>query len=111
MKKWTAVEYDLTKKLMEGAQPKRVTIKPGMKLELIIELDDKVYAKLSKDSVWIQRMQTKANEKAKPTIELAIQMVKKADEKAAMALQGMETGWNQGIDKLEGELASTLTGH
>jgi hypothetical protein len=82
MKKWTAVEYDLTKKLMEGAQPKRVTIKPGMKLELIIELDDKVYAKLSKDSVWIQRMQTKANEKAKPTIELAIQMVKKADEKA-----------------------------
>jgi hypothetical protein len=53
-----------------------------MKLQLVIELDDKAYEKLSKDNVWIQRMQTKANEKAKPTIELAIQMVKKADEKA-----------------------------
>ncbi|HUB77852.1 MAG TPA: hypothetical protein VMB03_03595 [Bryobacteraceae bacterium] len=82
MKKWTAVEYDLTKKLIEGAQPKRVELKPGMKLELIIELDDKVYARLAKDNVWIHRMQEKANEKAKPAIEAAVQLVKKTDEKA-----------------------------
>ena len=82
MKKWTAVEYDLSKKLIAGAQPKRVEIKPGMKLELVIELDDKAYLRLAKDNVWIHRMQEKANAKAQPAIERAINLVKKADEKA-----------------------------
>jgi hypothetical protein len=82
MKKWTAVQYDLSKKLIDGAKPQRVDIKPGMKLELIIELEDAAYAKLSKDNVWIHRMQEKANAKAQPVIAHVIELVKKADQKA-----------------------------
>lgn len=82
MKKWTAVEYDISKILNERAQPKKVNISAGMKLQLIIELDDSVFTRLSKDPTWIQKMQTKANGKSQETITKLIDIVKKTDAKA-----------------------------
>ena len=82
MKKWTAVEYDMTKKLVDAVRPANVTIAPGMKFQLIIELDDSAFAKLSKDPTWLQKMQAKANEKSKASIDKMIQQVKAADQKA-----------------------------
>ena len=59
----------------------RLAIPPNLKLELVIELDDAVYAKLSKDPTWLQKMQTKANEKVQPTLEVLKKKVKDTDEK------------------------------
>ncbi|HZT34329.1 MAG TPA: hypothetical protein VFA15_00300, partial [Nitrososphaera sp.] len=83
MKKWTAVEYDLSKTINDQAKPQHVDIKPGMKLQLIIELDDSVYSRLSKDPSWLQKMQTKANDKSKESISKIVQQVKVTDQKAA----------------------------
>lgn len=83
MKKWTAVEYDLSKILRDQAKPQHVEIAPGMKLQLVIELDDAAYAKLSKDPTWLQKMQSKANEKSKDSIAKMVAQVKSTDQKAA----------------------------
>jgi hypothetical protein len=82
MKKWTAVEYDMSKIINDQAHPTKVSITPGMKLQLVIELDDAVYAKLSKDPTWVQKMQTKANDKSKESITKIVQLVKQTDQKA-----------------------------
>jgi hypothetical protein len=116
MKKWNAVEYDLSKKLIDGAQPKRVDIKPGMKLELIIELDEKAYARLAKDNVWLHRMQEKANAKAQPAIERAIGLVKKTDlkalnfdEKTALIFsKDLETAIKNEMEKAGKEMATEV---
>lgn len=83
MKKWTAVDYDISKILVEKARPQKVTIAPGMKLQLVIELEDPAFAKLSKDPTWIQKMQTKANAKAQETINRLVDKVKMTDSKAS----------------------------
>ena len=83
MKKWTAVDYDISKLLVEKARPQKVTIAPGMKLQLVIELEDPAFAKLSKDPTWIQKMQTKANAKAQETINRLVEKVKMTDSKAS----------------------------
>jgi hypothetical protein len=80
-KKWTAVQYDLTKILTPLAAHKRLDIPQGLKLELVIDLDDAAYTKLSKDPTWLQKMQTKANEKVQPTLEVVKKKVKDTDEK------------------------------
>lgn len=101
MKKWTAVEYDLSKTLNDTVKPTKVTIAPGMKLQLVIELDDSVYAKLSKDPTWLQKMQTKANEKSKDSIAKMVQFVKQTDAKAANFNQAQATIFTK-------DLAATL---
>ena len=55
MKKWTAVEYDISKILVEKAKPQKVTIAPGMKLQLVIELEDAVayYVQVSAGGVMV----------------------------------------------------------
>jgi len=82
-KKWTAVQYDLTKSLTAEATNKRVTIPANQKLELIVDLEDAVYNKLSKDPTWLQLMQTKANSKVTPVLDKVKAKVKDADQKAA----------------------------
>ena len=81
MKKWTAVQYDVSKKLAE-VPTKRVKIPAGITLLLIIELEDDLYKRLIKDPVWIHRVQERANAKALPVIEALKTKVKDADAKA-----------------------------
>ena len=84
MKKWTAVQYDLTKALsaVVKSNPPRITIPSGQKLELIIELEDDAYTKLYKDPTWAAKMQEKANAKTTPVLDRVKLKVKQADEKS-----------------------------
>ncbi len=82
MKKWTAVQYDLSKNLA-AVPTKLVKIPAGLTLLLIIELEDELYTRLAKDSVWLARMQEEANAKALPVIESLKVKIKDADEKVA----------------------------
>jgi hypothetical protein len=82
-KTWTAVEYDLSKRLTAAAPNKRLTIPPNMKLQLVITLEDAAYARLSKDPTWVQKMQEKANAKAVPVLDRLTAQVKEMDTKAA----------------------------
>jgi hypothetical protein len=82
MKKWTAVQYDISKKLLAEVKPQRVKIEQGMNLYLVIELEDEAYNKLAKDPTWAHRMQEKANAKVQPVLERVKKAVEEADKKA-----------------------------
>ena len=82
MKKWTAVEYDVSRKLLSEMKTDRVEVPAGLKLQIVVEIDDASYAKLIKDATWVQKIQQKANAKAVPTIEFVKKAVKDIDVKA-----------------------------
>ena len=82
MKKWTAVQYDLTKLLSAEVKSDRIKIPPNEKLELIIELEDAAYDRLAKDPTWLQKMHDRANAKVVPVLDVVKKKVREADEKS-----------------------------
>lgn len=82
MKKWTAVEYDVSKVLI-GTSPKHIEIPAGMKLQLEIQLEDDAYGRLSRNPTWLQKMQEKANSKVNPVLAELKKKVADMDGKAA----------------------------
>ena len=81
MKKWMAVEYDVTK-VLSGLSVKHIQIPPGLKLQLEIELEDAAYGRLSRNSTWLQKMQEKANAKGVPILDSVKKKVVEMDGKA-----------------------------
>jgi hypothetical protein len=81
-KKWTAVSYDLSKKLNDAVKPQRVEIPAGWLLQIVADIDDATYAKLIKNPTLIAKVQQKANEKAKAAIALMEKKIKEIDGKA-----------------------------
>lgn len=81
MKKWTAVAYDVSK-ILGSVPTKHVKVPANITLELVIELEDAAFAKLSKDPSWIQKMHDKANAKVDPVMEALKKKVADADKKA-----------------------------
>ena len=82
MKKWIAVDYDVSRKLTAEMKTECVEIPAGLKLQIVVELDDTSYAKLVKDATWVQKIQQKANAKAVPAIDFVKKTVRDIDVKA-----------------------------
>jgi hypothetical protein len=81
MKKWKAVEYDVTK-ILTGMSPKHITIPAGLNLQLEVELEDAAFGRLSRNPTWLQKMQEKANSKVNPVLETIKKKVVEIDGKA-----------------------------
>ena len=91
-KKWNAVEYDAAKYLKSalGSKLKRIELPKTMLIEVVIELDDELYAALAKNPSWLQKIQTGAAAQARSAmgdvekqILLAEAKAQKFDTKAA----------------------------
>ncbi len=83
MKKWTAIEFDITRKIVAEAKPAHIKIPAGLKWQIIVEIDDALYAKFVKDASWIQKIQQKARSKALPYIAHTMTAVRQIDADAA----------------------------
>jgi hypothetical protein len=79
---WKAVQFNLAKDIEGKVQPKRVKIPKDLDVEVNIDLDKEAYALLSKDPTWLQRMQTKAKEKADAAVADLVAAVKTAEAKS-----------------------------
>ena len=82
MKKWTAVSYDVSK-ILHTVPTKHVKVPGNIKLELVIQLEDAAFIKLSKDPSWIQKMHDHANTKVDPVMDALKKKVADADKKAS----------------------------
>ena len=83
-KKWNAVEYDAVKYLKGslGSKLKRVELPKTMRLEVLIELDDELYAALAKNPSWLQKMQSAAAAKARSAMDDVEKQILAAEAKA-----------------------------
>ncbi|MBX3618420.1 MAG: hypothetical protein KF891_00295 [Rhizobacter sp.] len=83
-KKWNAVEYDAVKYLKSsiGGKLERVELPKTMRMEVLIELDDELYAALSKNPTWLQTIQTSAAAKARAAMDDAAKQILAAEAKA-----------------------------
>lgn len=82
MKTWQAVSFNLAKDIQGKVQPKRVTLPPDLSVIVNIQLEDDLYKIISKDPTWLQRLQTKAKEKADGAVADLVAAVKTADTKS-----------------------------
>jgi len=102
-KKWNAVEFDAAKYLKTsiGSKLKFVELPKTMRLEVVIELDDELYADLAKNPSWLQKMQTGAVARAKSAM---------ADlEKEVLAAEGKAQKLDsKAAEAFNRELQSTL---
>ncbi|MBT9528077.1 MAG: hypothetical protein IV105_22695 [Rhizobacter sp.] len=83
-KKWNAVEYDAVKYLKGslGSKLKRIELPKTMRLEVLIELDDELYAALAKNPSWLQKMQSAAAAKARSAMDDVEKQILAAEAKA-----------------------------
>ena len=83
-KKWNAVEYDAVKYLKTslGSKLKRIELPKTMRLEVLIELDDELYAALAKNPSWLQKMQSAAAAKARAAMDDVEKQILAAEAKA-----------------------------
>ncbi len=83
-KKWNAVEYDAVKylKTSVGSKLKRIELPKTMRLEVLIELDDELYAALAKNPSWLQKMQSAAAAKARSAMDEVEKQILAAEAKA-----------------------------
>ena len=83
-KKWNAVEYDAIKYLKGslGSKLKRIELPKTMRLEVLIELDDELYAALAKNPSWVQKMQSAAAAKARAAMDDVEKQILAAEAKA-----------------------------
>lgn len=83
-KKWNAVEYDAIKYLKDslGSKLKWVELPKTMRLEVLIELDDELYAALLKNPTWLQKMQSAAAAKARSGMDEVGKQILAAEAKA-----------------------------
>ncbi|MBC7994395.1 MAG: hypothetical protein H7Z15_14285 [Rhizobacter sp.] len=83
-KKWNAVEYDAVKYLKGslGSKLKRIELPKTMRLEVLIELDDELYAALATNPSWLQKMQSAAAAKARSAMDDVEKQILAAEAKA-----------------------------
>ncbi len=83
-KKWNAVEYDAVKYLKASlsGKLKRIELPKTMRLEVLIELDDELYAALAKNPSWLQKMQSAAAAKARSAMDDVERQILAAETKA-----------------------------
>lgn len=83
-KKWNAVEYDAAKYLKSslGSKLKRIELPKTMLMEVVIELDDELYASLAKNPSWLQKIQTSAAAKARSAMDDVEKQILQAEAKA-----------------------------
>jgi len=122
-KKWNAVEYDAIKYLKSslGGKLKRVELPKTMRLEVVIELDDELYAALLKNPSWLQKMQSSAAAKGRSAMDdvgrqilLAEAKAQKFDAKAAAAFTRdvqalLEKGAQAASDEMAGLCEKLIT--
>ena len=82
MKKWTAVNFDLGKQLQGKAKLEYVTLPKSMTIQIVIDLDDKLYAILSKNPTWLQKLQSMAKQKADAAVVDLLKAITTAETKA-----------------------------
>jgi len=82
-KKWTAVEFNLAKDIAKKVKTERVTVPPRLLVQVVIELDDKIYKKIAKDPTWLQKLQSKAKKKADIAVADIVKIVAKVEAKAS----------------------------
>lgn len=84
-KKWNAVEYDAVKYLKSsiGGKLQRIELPKTMAMEVVIELDDELYASLAKNPSWLQKIQTAAAAKARASMDAAAKQILAAEATAA----------------------------
>lgn len=83
-KKWTAVEYDAARILRNniGSKLKVLQLPKTLTLQVVIELDEKLFTSLSKNPTWLQKMQSAAADKARGSIDRLQKFVLDTEDQA-----------------------------
>lgn len=83
-KKWNAVEYDAVKYLKSsiGNKLQRIELPKTMRMEVLIELDDELYAALARNPSWLQKIQATAAARARAAMDDAAKQILQAEARA-----------------------------
>src|SRR5262245_31908333 len=84
-KKWKAVEYDAARYLKSSIAGKlqRIELPKTMAMEVLVELDDELYAAIAKNPSWLRKVQSAAAAKARAAMDDAARQILAAEAKAA----------------------------